>query len=424
MTTTTTTTMDDVSDVLFSNTPTKNVESYLGEVAVCSCSSSEVVHGRGLVAKQDINMGDCLFMISPTVSAPIESVLRTCQGKSIERVAETFLLKHMKRALRSASKKIAASFMILTTGEDNYSGNAAISSAKDILNYCLGENEPTEIWWDNAISDNTLLEIVRHNAFGPDYHNYHHMEANPNSSAYHRILGLYPLAAIINHSCQPNAVRVFSGEVMIVHACAPIAKDEEIVWSYVPPTQSYLTRQKLLRENYGFICKCPRCAKESELGMIHEQLDSSLLPFSSSNMQEDRENLEPYLQYLEKTISVFSNDVKHSLRTSYLRLYLNFINASLHDGPIHEKEIINLVMQMHLSLTVCHNASTEHLSILHLGYDLATNKTFWVQQLQRAHVARYGALGGDPSKMRQCFQHTKCILRSLEGFHSRRWHFL
>jgi SET domain len=414
--------VDDVSELLFSNTPAKLAETILGGVAICS--SSKVVHGRGLVAKQDISIGDCLFVLLPTVSTPIESVFRICQGKSVEKVAETVLLKNMKRSLRSASKKQAASFMILTTGEENYKGNNAIHCDKDILNFCLGESEPTEIWWDNSVPDNTLLAIMRHNAFGPDFHNYNHMEANPNWNAYQRILGLYPLAAMINHSCQPNAVRVFSGEVMLVHACAPIAKDEEIVWSYIPPTQSYITRQNLLREKFGFLCICPRCTKESELGITHEQLDSALLPVSASNMQESRENLEPWIHYLENKMTLFSNDLKHSLRTSYLSLYLNYINASLLHGSLHEKEIMTLVMQLHLSLTVCDNASTEHLSLLHLGYDLATNKTFWVQQLQRAHIARYGALGGDLSKLRQCFQHTKGILRTLDGFHSRRWHFL
>ena len=415
----TTISLEDVSELLFIATSPSDTTPLIGPIAIATDS---VVHGRGLVATRDIAVGECLFVTPPTVSAPLENVARLCHGKNLEQVAETILLKHMKRALRSTSKQQAASFMFLTTGAAHREHK--LSSNEKALDICLGKVEPNQLCWNEPVSDETLLEIIRHNAFGPDFHNYAQLEANLSSNAYNRILGLYPLAAIINHSCQPNAVRVFSGEVMIVHACAPIKEGQEIVHSYVPPTQPFPIRQALLLNKFNFRCLCVRCNIEGNLGALHDQLEASLAPINQSNLRWSRKNLEPLVKYLEQALVPFNNEVRHYLRTSYLNVYLNYINASLLHENAHHKEVTNLAMQLHLALSVSHNASTEHLSILHLCYDLAPNKTFWVEQLKRAHMTRYGSLGQNMEYVRQSMQHTKGILRSLDGLQRRQWGFL
>ena len=412
-------TIDDLSELLFSEMPPTVASPIVGAVAI---STSSVVHGRGLLATRAISVGECLFVTPPTVSAPLKDVLRLCHASSLEQVAETILLKHMKRALRSKSKQQAASFMSLTTGGKQ--NDIVFPSNDECLQYCLGQTEPSHVWWKEPISDETLLEIARHNAFGPDFHNYAQMEANISSNTYKRILGLYPLAAIINHSCQPNAVRVFSGELMIVHACAAIKEGEEIVWSYIPPTQSFLTRQALLLGKFDFTCQCKRCSAEGELGSLNDQLDAHLGEVNQPNMRWSRRNVEPLVKLLEQALVPLPSEVRHFLRTSYLNVYLNYINASLLHDKVYDKEVSNLTLQLHLALSVSHNACTEHLSILHLGYDMAANKTFWIDQLKRAHMTRYGPMRQDLELVRRSMQHTKGILRNLEGMQRRQWGFL
>ncbi|KAI2512672.1 hypothetical protein MHU86_1668 [Fragilaria crotonensis] len=222
-------------------------------------------------------------------------------------------------------------------------------------------------------------------------------------------------AAIISHSCQPSVVQVQAGDLMIVRACAAVKEGEEIVWSYIPPTQSFLAREALLFRKFDFTCQCRRCLVESKLGSLNEQLDAHLGEVDQPNMRWSRKNIEPLVKFLEQALKPLSNEVRHFLRTSYLNLYLTYINASLLQEKIYEKDMSNLVLQLHLTLSVSHNACSEQLSILHLRYDMAANKTFRIEQLKRAHMTRYGPIGQDLQQVRRSMHHTKRIVQSLEG---------
>ncbi|KAF8157108.1 hypothetical protein B0H34DRAFT_849014 [Crassisporium funariophilum] len=78
-----------------------------------------------------------------------------------------------------------------------------------------------------------------------------------------------PLVALINHSCDPNAVVVFprSGgdsrkdqePLMQVIALRNIGPDEEILTAYVDTTLPRGRRQRLLEETYHFKCRCSLC---------------------------------------------------------------------------------------------------------------------------------------------------------------------
>ncbi|KAJ6476933.1 hypothetical protein C8R45DRAFT_833764 [Mycena sanguinolenta] len=76
-----------------------------------------------------------------------------------------------------------------------------------------------------------------------------------------------PPVALINHSCDPNAVVVFPRSrpdtqepLMQVIALRDIASDEEILTSYVDTTLPKAQRQASLRETYLFSCACTLCA--------------------------------------------------------------------------------------------------------------------------------------------------------------------
>ena len=437
---------------------------YIGAVEV---AESGVVHGRGLIATRDIKPGECLFVTPPTVSANINEVKRLwagCNGKrSIEEIAEASLLKNMKRSIKQAGdKSVAASFMSLTTAhsvEDipdlkQYDGN----TIDILLGKCQGITELTATDAKRANDKDVLLRIIRHNAFGPDYHNYARIEetwtASPsaNTGPYSRILGMYPLAAIINHSCKSNAIRVFAGEVMAVHANAPIKRGEEIGWSYIPATQPYHIRQEQISGKFGFQCKCRRCdlemealdAAAPEVSDGLKALDTLNVTDLSTEMMPDSSALDEQLQSLETLLShsSLSNEAKRSLRLGCTNFYINYFNTALRPGNTPDRNrIISLAMNLHFAFVSFHNASTEHLSILHLCYELAaaisigikdaeekaraTKKiAFWTEQLKVAHQVRYGELGNDIASGREAMKHTRLVRRNRDGMQSARWGFI
>lgn len=76
--------------------------------------------------------------------------------------------------------------------------------------------------------------------------------------------GLYCTQSKINHSCAPNAEARFpySNYIVAITATQDIAPGEEICISYLDECsleRSRHSRQKMLRDNYLFICKCGKC---------------------------------------------------------------------------------------------------------------------------------------------------------------------
>jgi len=367
---------------------------------------------------------------------------------------------------------------------------------------------------------------------------------------YGRILSLYPLAAMINHSCQPNAVRVYScstcsnnsnssnnnssssnsfdTEVMAVHATQTIQKGEEIVWSYVPTTRPYYDRQRRLKETFGFNCGCSRCVTEgtffndngnengnddddedgistiantnntqSESSTTSSTNDTTLLkvnipmimtPFEKWNTKarpiselpppSDFHNLMSNLESLlnDKRI-IPSGELCRYIRAGMVTFYTNYFNvilssisqrteteiamemeaemelekgvragasavASVGAIPILKKDVLSLAAKVHLSLAAVDHGTTEHLSILHLCYELAnelcrstTNANidvnvnlnlpkFYSTQLQKAHLCRYGQLGGKVELLREVMVHSRGVLRRIQGFEQAKYCFI
>lgn len=81
--------------------------------------------------------------------------------------------------------------------------------------------------------------------------------------------GLYSTQSKINHSCVPNCEIQFpqSNHVLQVTALQRINPGEEITISYLDECvlcRSRHSRQKILKENYMFVCQCEKCLAESD----------------------------------------------------------------------------------------------------------------------------------------------------------------
>ncbi|KAJ1473416.1 hypothetical protein T484DRAFT_1836266 [Baffinella frigidus] len=101
-------------------------------------------------------------------------------------------------------------------------------------------------------------------------------------------LGLYPAAALLNHSCAPNGALAFAagggalsvravvdiaageeagcalvfaagGGALAVRAVVDIAAGDEVTFSYIDPLQPRAARQALLKAAYAFDCSCTLC---------------------------------------------------------------------------------------------------------------------------------------------------------------------
>mmetsp|Transcript_20926 Transcript_20926/g.30821 ORF Transcript_20926/g.30821 Transcript_20926/m.30821 type:complete len:487 (+) Transcript_20926:95-1555(+) len=446
-------------------------------------TSSNVVCGRGLVATRDILPGECLFAIRPAVSAPSSEVSRTWRRgggrKTVEELAEVILLKRIKRAVK-AGGPTAESVLSQAGGKHSDCEEVGTTDIDVVLGRPTAAAQSESATNGSVPSNDYLLSIVHRNAFGPDYRSYDSLtsywgasrEEDPNP--YGRVLGLYPLAAMINHSCAPNAVRVYScgnnftggsesdsNELMIVHASQPIREGEEIVWSYVPTSRPQPERRSALKQRFGFDCLCPRCVKELDALGDRENNTVALVPGLSQFLENtiarsnvpsaDLSTLPPPLAFrslitkLEERITDkrLDGQTQRFLRLGCSSLYVNYFNKAL-SSPITEeveRDALTLAASLHLSFASTDHGSTEHLSILHLCYDLSqqqqrqgndqsgqngsvSKSKFWADQLRRAHERRYGILGKDLEQVREAMIHSKGVLRRMGGFEMAKYCFI
>jgi hypothetical protein len=486
---------NDVSPLLFTSSSSANEKRlpklpFVGPVTLidqrnCNASEHQVVHGRGLVASRDISPGECLFVIPSIVSAPVDEVRRRflelsstdSGGNELEQITESVLVEQIQHLQdeeddcedREYKQIIHHSFLSQMSSDDMPQTN---------LDVVLAKSSNTDNQSSNKRGDTeTILSNIRRNAFGPDYHNYDAIASwwlnnSSNSSiglVYTRLLGIYPLAAMINHSCYPNAVRIFGTlptsyseattlaglmgrEVMIVHASTTIKKGVEITWSYIPPTTPFNSRHELLRTKYGFSCQCVRCTNEqpaiasgsADLSEVLQQADDWSVSRAAKRTEhhaEDNTRLREIVQQLEHSFTSINGETQRQLRVGYASIYMEYFNAalsspSIKSSPDEISNLLKLAMQLHFSFVSCNNASTEHLSILHLCYELSslmhtramsyfpdtTNKTmsqvrFWTEQLKQAHTIRYGSLGGDLERVRYVMKHSRAVLRNRDGWY-------
>lgn len=86
-------------------------------------------------------------------------------------------------------------------------------------------------------------------------------------------VAISPLPALINHSCQPNAVIVFpratatKPPTLEVIAILPINPEDEILAAYVDVTLPTELRQKSLEATYNFTCQCAVCTNTEEVDL-------------------------------------------------------------------------------------------------------------------------------------------------------------
>uniref|UniRef100_H3DFG5 Protein-lysine N-methyltransferase SMYD4 n=1 Tax=Tetraodon nigroviridis TaxID=99883 RepID=H3DFG5_TETNG len=77
---------------------------------------------------------------------------------------------------------------------------------------------------------------------------------------------MFPNLSLLNHSCCPNTSLTFSTGTITVRAAKVISAGQEILHCYGPHSRRMTTseRQRLLQEQYFFLCQCEACSLQRE----------------------------------------------------------------------------------------------------------------------------------------------------------------
>ena len=75
-------------------------------------------------------------------------------------------------------------------------------------------------------------------------------------------LGLFPLAALTNHDCEPSACQSFEGARIVLRALRPLRAGELVTIAYVDLAQAGAARRAELFKGYCFMCRCSACSAQ------------------------------------------------------------------------------------------------------------------------------------------------------------------
>ncbi|KAI9819575.1 MAG: hypothetical protein M1827_007025 [Pycnora praestabilis] len=152
-----------------------------------------------------------------------------------------------------------------------------------------------------------------------------------------------PFAALINHSCDPNAVVVFDGPSFSVRSMRNIGKDEEITISYIDCTNPFTRRQSDLQDRYFFACSCDKCQRGSQTQ------EDTLLGSKMADMTEEGE-----LRKTEQIAWESLQDAKEATEPTKSIQLLRQGNQRLRDlayvWPIHRQPWPSIHQQLAVNL--------------------------------------------------------------------------
>ncbi|MHC4832171.1 MAG: SET domain-containing protein [Planctomycetota bacterium] len=80
-----------------------------------------------------------------------------------------------------------------------------------------------------------------------------------------KIMAIYPIGAMLSHSCTPNVRAYHEDATICFQALRAIDPGEEITHSYVNTTRNDAERIVDLFRRYRFLCNCGRCTRAAKL---------------------------------------------------------------------------------------------------------------------------------------------------------------
>ena len=159
--------------------------------------------------------------------------------------------------------------------------------------------------------------------------------------------GLYIEASIFDHSCLPNAGRIFHGPRMQVRATKRIASQEAIYVDYIPIVQVRSVRQEYLLSNFYFTCQCVRCSSEQSddeivrrITSLEEQINAAF-----SYQPDWRYICRLYDQFLPLLEQIYGP--YHILLTNHYLGHLKATKNAYPMAPFNSKKVARAIMVTH-----------------------------------------------------------------------------
>ncbi|EMS19021.1 TPR and SET domain containing protein [Rhodotorula toruloides NP11] len=267
----------------------------------------EVLSGRGLVGAllSQRDTGECNW-------AGLEELATGWMAPSGLPVADYFgpiKIARLEQRLRGrgivATKAMKAGDLIIV--EKALAVAANLPAERDFAPTAM-RDRPLLPFATHATVDTTRLEAISLvNAFPLGRHKIGYEFIDNYAS------GLFLVASMLNHSCQPNAHWMNLGDVVIVRARTAIAPGDEICISYVPSASSQTVADNILRQRAMTACGCVMCEEmindgSDQINLRHKLLDDNIPKYSQFIHREgaaglkSRRNNKPALAKLIKRI--------------------------------------------------------------------------------------------------------------------------
>ncbi|KAL1595846.1 hypothetical protein SLS60_009536 [Paraconiothyrium brasiliense] len=131
-----------------------------------------------------------------------------------------------------------------------------------------------ELGWDLAEGEDIPVDVFRveyirrFNCYSAPTRSSDLLNQPPNTNPELRT-GFWTHASYMNHSCLPNTIRTFIGDIRFLRAARDIAAGEELTNQYIAPDIDITERQEKLKTMWGFECDCQLCILD---GSVNENM--------------------------------------------------------------------------------------------------------------------------------------------------------
>ncbi|GAA6084502.1 N-lysine methyltransferase SMYD2-A isoform X1 [Tachysurus ichikawai] len=167
---------------------------------------------------------------------------------------------------------------------------------------------------------------------------------------------VFPDVALMNHSCNPNAIVTYKGTVAEVRAVQKISPGDEIFNSYIDLLYSTEDRTERLEQSYFFSCDCTECttnSKDAAKLEIHQNLSSA----------PEAEEIQEMVKYAKNIIEEFRR-AKH-YKNILTSLFLSSLDFTV--PPSDLLEICELSLERMGSIFVDTNVYMLHMMYQAMG---------------------------------------------------------
>ncbi|GLJ51308.1 hypothetical protein SUGI_1091130 [Cryptomeria japonica] len=295
------------------------VSNYIGPVII----KKSPVHGRGLFATKDVEVGDTLLVENAIAVSGIyrrsmdflmeenpPSMLEGLHQDTVERAAARAM--SCPRILRQLQHLTDSSWL-----EDAEVPDMELFKVNNGSWNKFGEN-PVNF----QINTFDLRKSMELNGLVTYISTYEEDPGNEKSVI--EQCGLWGLPSFINHSCFPNAKYIVVGKAMFIIAVRGIAAEEEITVPYFRSLYPLVDRERDFTP-LGFHCECKRCVLERSLGPSCRKLSQKIHNYCRSLINtiyispRDMQSLVGFALDLEKIDA--RDEEKKLIRSSFYCLY-------------------------------------------------------------------------------------------------------